>query len=438
MASKQLSLKHLSMPILLEMFLRYFSLIINTVMVSQYSNFLVGAMGAGNQVADLFIIIFSFLSVGCSVVIAQALGAKDYTLARKAIHQSLFLNALLGFVCGSLILWHGEFLLYLLQIPNELLKDSEIYLHMLGICLFFDAMGIVLAAIIRVYNMAYWVMFTTLLMNVVIFIGNFYVLHFTKLELFGVGLSNILGRLVAFSMLIAILSFKLKIHLKIKEMINLEKVVLKKIFNIGGFAAGEHLIWFIQYTIAFAFVASLGKENLSVQTIYFQISLLIMLVGQAISVANEIIIGKLVGAKYLNVAYKHTWIALYFSVIASAFVALLNYVLQDFTMGVVKLEESLKELMIPLFTLSIFLEISRTFNIVMVNSLRASGDARFPFLSGVVFMLGVSLPVGYVLCFYAGLGILGVWIGFCADEFLRGIVNSYRWKSKKWQGKALA
>ncbi|HEC1776232.1 MATE family efflux transporter [Campylobacter sp. RKI_CA19_01128] len=437
MANKQLSLKHLSMPILLEMFLRYFSLIINTVMVSQYSNFLVGAMGAGNQVADLFIIIFSFLSVGCSVVIAQALGAKDYTLARKAIHQSLFLNALLGFVCGSLILWHGEFLLYLLQIPNELLKDSEIYLHMLGICLFFDAMGIVLAAIIRVYNMAYWVMFTTLLMNVVIFIGNFYVLHFTKLELFGVGLSNILGRLVAFSMLIAILSFKLKIHLKIKEMISLEKVVLKKIFNIGGFAAGEHLIWFIQYTIAFAFVASLGKENLSVQTIYFQISLLIMLVGQAISVANEIIIGKLVGAKYLNVAYKHTWIALYFSVVASAFVALLNYVLQDFTMGVVKLEESLKELMIPLFTLSIFLEISRTFNIVMVNSLRASGDARFPFLSGVVFMLGVSLPVGYVLCFYAGLGILGVWVGFCADEFLRGIVNSYRWKSKKWQGKAL-
>ncbi|EGK8091101.1 MATE family efflux transporter [Campylobacter lari] len=437
MASKQLSLKHLSMPILLEMFLRYFSLIINTVMVSQYSNFLVGAMGAGNQVADLFIIIFSFLSVGCSVVIAQALGAKDHTLARKVIHQSLFLNALLGFVCGSLILWNGEFLLYLLQIPNELLKDSAIYLHMLGICLFFDAMGIVLAAIIRVYNMAYWVMFTTLLMNIVIFIGNFYVLHFTKLELFGVGLSNIFGRLVAFGMLVAILSFKLKIHLKIKEMISLEKIVLKKIFNIGGFAAGEHLIWFIQYTIAFAFVASLGKENLSVQTIYFQISLLIMLVGQAISVANEIIIGKLVGAKYLNVAYKHTWIALYFSVVASAFVALLNYALQDFTMGVVKLEESLKELMIPLFTLSIFLEISRTFNIVMVNSLRASGDARFPFLSGVVFMLGVSLPVGYVLCFYAGLGILGVWIGFCADEFLRGIVNSYRWKSKKWQGKAL-
>ncbi len=106
-------------------------------------------------------------------------------------------------------------------------------------------------------------------------------------------------------------------------------------------------------------------------------------------------------------------------------------------MDLLDLKPELRELMLPLFTLSIFLEISRTFNIVMVNALRASGDAKFPFFSGLVFMMGVSLPVGYVLCFHFGLGILGVWIGFCADEFLRGLVNAYRWKSKKWQGKAL-
>ncbi|WP_276607616.1 MATE family efflux transporter [Campylobacter helveticus] len=434
---KQLSLRRLSVPIFCEMFLRYLSLIINTVMVSQYSNSLVGAMGAGNQILDLFITIFSFLSVGCSVVIAQALGARNFTLARKVIHQSLFLNALLGFFCAVFIFICGDFLLTLLKIPQELLKDSQIYLHMLAICLFFDAVGIVMAAVVRVYNHAFFVMFVTLLMDGVIVLGNYIVLHHTNLELFGVGLSNIFGRILAILALFFILAFKLKIHLKIREMLALEKEVLKKVLNIGGFSAGENLLWIVQYTIAFAFVASLGKENLSVQTIYFQISMMIMLIGQAISVANEIITGKLVGAKYFNVAYKHTWIALYLSLIASALVALLNFILQDFTMGVLKLEEVLKEIMIPLFTLSIFLEIFRSFNIVMVNALRASGDAKFPFFSGLVFMMGVSLPVGYALCFYAGLGIVGVWLGFCADEFLRGLVNAYRWKSKKWQNKAL-
>ncbi|MBR6611063.1 MAG: MATE family efflux transporter, partial [Campylobacter sp.] len=165
--------------------------------------------------------------------------------------------------------------------------------------------------------------------------------------------------------------------------------------------------------------------------------LFIMLIGQAISIANEIIIGKLVGAKKLQIAYKHTWRALYISILASFLVALANFIFNQQTMSALNLNIELKELMIPLFTLSIFLEVARTFNIIMVNSLRASGDARFCFYSGVVFMFGVSLPVGYILCFNFGLGILGVWIGFCADEALRGITNAWRWKSKKWQDKAV-
>ncbi|WP_096020747.1 MATE family efflux transporter [Campylobacter lanienae] len=437
MSSKQLSLKALSVPIFFELFLRYLSLIINTLMVAAYSNFLVGAMGAGNQILDIFITIFTFLSIGCSVVITQAIGARDKILARKAIHQSLFLNSILGLICAAGIVWHGELILELMNVPKELMAQSSIYLYMLGICLFFDAVGIVLASIIRVYNRAYSVMFVTILMDGVTLIGNYYVLNFTQSELFGVGLSTIIGRVVAIIILIFILIYILKFIPKFSEFIKLERAVINKIIKIGGWAAGENLLWIVQYTIAFGFVASLGKENLSVQTIYFQISLFIMLIGQAISVANEIIIGKLVGAKKLQIAYKHTWRALYVSVLASFLVAFTSFLAQDETMNALNLNPSLKELMIPLFTLSIFLEVARTFNIIMVNSLRASGDAKFCFFSGVVFMFGVSLPVGYILCFNFGLGILGVWIGFCADEALRGFTNSWRWKSKKWQTKAV-
>ncbi|TKX32003.1 MATE family efflux transporter [Campylobacter estrildidarum] len=437
MAKKQFSLSKLSIPIFWDLFFRFLSVIASTAMVSHYSNNLVGAMGAGNEIIDLFITVFSFLSVGCSVVVAQAIGAKDTALARKVIHQSLFLNLLVGLVCGSFILWQSEFLLHLLNIPQELLKDSQNYLDMLAICLVFDAVGLILSAIIRVYNKAYWVMLVGFMMDIIVVIGNFYVLHFTQLELFGVGVSNIVARVVAVIAMFLIVVYKLKIHLKIKEMLKLEKDVLKKVFSIGGFSAGENLIWISQYIISFSFVASLGKENLSVQTIYFQLSLLIMMVGIAMSVANEIIVGKLVGARHENIAYKHTWQALYFSVIVTILVVLIHYSLKDFTMNLLDLKQVLREIMLPLFTLSIFLEIARTFNIVMVNALRASGDAKFPFFSGMVFMLGVSLPVGYILCFHYNLGILGIWIGYCADESLRGLVNAYRWKSKKWQGKAL-
>lgn len=88
---------------------------------------------------------------------------------------------------------------------------------MLAICLFFDAIGIVLAAIVRVYNMAYWVMLIGFLMDIVVICGNYYVLHHTKSELFGVGLSNIFARIVAIVALLVILFINLKFILKSKK-----------------------------------------------------------------------------------------------------------------------------------------------------------------------------------------------------------------------------
>lgn len=410
---------------------------LNTYMVSQHSAYLVGSMGAGNQILDLFITIFSFLSVGCSVVIAQALGARDFNLAKKAMHQSLFLNALLGFVCGAIILFYGDNLLHFLNVPEGQFSQASIYLKMLGICLFFDAVGIILASIVRVYNMAYFVTLTSLVMNFISVGLNYYTLHYTNWELWGVGLATIIGRVAAIFILLIVLIFRLKIKIYFKELFNLEKEVLKKVLKIGSFSAGENLIWIIQYTIALSFVYSLGAEYASVQTIYFQISMFIMLTGAAFSIANEIIIGKLVGARATNVAYKHTWRVLYLSLFVTLIVVLINFFGKDFIMDKLGLESIFREIMLPLFGLSIVLELGRTFNIVMVNSLRASGDAKFPFIMGLIFMLGVSLPVGYTLCFHFGFGIVGVWIGFCFDEWLRGLCNAYRWKSRKWQDKAV-
>ncbi|CBG39871.1 MATE family efflux transporter [Helicobacter mustelae] len=428
---KKLSLKALSIPIFLEIFLHYASLMINTYMVAGHSNFLVGSMGVGNQIFDLFITIFNFLSIGCSVFIAQSIGARDLNLANSALHQSLGLNFLVGAVCGGVIYFFASELLLALHTSQELFSQASIYLKSLAICIFLESTGIILASVLRVYNQAYLVSLTSLLMNLLQILLNYFVLYHTSLELLGIGVATIIGRIVFLALLLWVLFYQTKILLNLKKLFYFQGQILKKILNIGGFSAGENLLWIVQYTIAFSFVNELGPTHTSVQTIYFQISLLIMLIGQAISMANEIIVGKLIGANAFKVAYKHTWIALYISVFSSFIVALVNFLYRDFTLEKLHATSNFEAIMLPLFALSLVLETGRTFNIVMVSALRASGDAKFPFFSGCIFMFGVSLPVGYILCFYFGLGILGVWIGFCADEWMRGICNALRWRSKK-------
>lgn len=436
-----LSLKKLTVPIFIDLFLHFITLIMNTYMVAKVSIHLVGAMGAGNEVMDLFITIFNFLSVGCSVVVAQALGARNNNLAKRVIHASLTFNTIIGIVSASVIYFFGYEILELLRVPQQLRGDSFSYLHILGIALAFDGIGMVLAAVLRVYNLATAVMLVSLLMNVITLFGNAVALFgwfgLANYGLYGVGLSTLIGRLIGVFVLLWILVRVAKVRIYIKMLFSLPFNILKKILSVGLPSAGENLLWTTQYLVAFSFIASMGEASLNVQTIYFQITLLILLCGASISVANEVIVGHLVGAMKFDEAYTRTFHALRLGLIATLVVVLVAYFAKFEIMQRLNLTPELQKVMLPLFTLSIVLETGRTFNVVTVNALRASGDAKFPLMTGFIFMWGLSLPLGYFLGIDLGYGIVGVWVGFVADEWLRGLVNTWRWRSRKWQSKRL-
>ena len=436
-----LSMKKLVVPIFLDMFLHFITLIINTYMVTKVSVHLVGAMGAGNQVMDLFMTIFNFLSMGCSVVVAQALGAKQNELASSVIHASITSNTVFGIFSAIIIYLFGYNILNLLNVPSDLINDSFSYLHILGFALLFDGIGMVLAAVLRVYNLATAVMLTSVLMNVITIFGNAIALFgwfdLPNLGLQGVAISTFVGRLIGVFVLLYMLIRVAKVKIYLSKLLVVPFGILKKILSVGLPSAGENLLWMAQYMVAFGFIASMGEATLSVQTIYFQITLLILLCGASISVANEVIVGHLVGASEFNEAYTRTFKALWLGISITLIVVLIAYALKYKIMDALYLDENLRKIMLPLFTLSIVLEAGRTFNIVIVNALRASGDAKFPLVTGLIFMWGLSLPLGYFLGIHLGWGIIGVWIGFCADEWLRGLANTWRWRSKKWQEKRL-
>lgn len=51
--------------------------------------------------------------------------------------------------------------------------------------------------------------------------------------------------------------------------------------------------------------------------------------------------------------------------------------------------------------------------VVATGALRGAGDTRTPFLVNVVAYWGIGLPLAYLLCFHAGWGAPGLWLGLC-------------------------
>lgn len=440
MQNKQMTLFGLAVPIFFDMFLRSLTLIINTYMVSQVSVYLVGAMAAGNQIFNLFITIFNFLGIGCSIVVAQSLGAKNLNLALRAIHISITFNAFLGLFSTATIFFFTEFALELLNVPKDVFRESYEYLHYMSLALFIAGIGVVLASIIRVKNLANSIVFVSAVVNILIVLGNTVALGFIggkDYGLKGVAISSVISQSIGLIAFLFIMVKLARIHLHLGLFFKFTWEILSKILKVGLPSAGENLLWIGQYMVAFSFVAMLGSASLSVQSIYFQISAFIFLASSSIAMATEVIIGHLVGASKFSEAFARGFSSLKIGVGITWIVLVIVFLLREQIMDELKLTPEIKDIMRPLFWLSLVLESGRGFNIIMVSCLRASGDARFPFIAGIIFMWGVSLPIGYYLGIRLGYGIVGIWAGFCFDEWLRGIANTLRWISRKWESKKL-
>jgi Na+-driven multidrug efflux pump len=81
--------------------------------------------------------------------------------------------------------------------------------------------------------------------------------------------------------------------------------------------------------------------------------------------------------------------------------------------------------------MSIPLEAGRVFNIVVINSLRATGDVRFPIKMAVVSMWFVWVPLAW-LAVKLGWGLPGIWLAMCTDEWFRGLSMFRRWRRRTW------
>jgi Na+-driven multidrug efflux pump len=85
-----------------------------------------------------------------------------------------------------------------------------------------------------------------------------------------------------------------------------------------------------------------------------------------------------------------------------------------------------------LLRLAIILEPGRVFNVIVISSLRATGDVGFPIQMAVLSMWCVWVPLAWLLGLKLGLGLVGVWIAMMTDEWLRGLLMYWRWKKRRW------
>ena len=128
-------------PIFLETFLILLLGVVDTLMLSHYSDNAVAAVGVVNQLLNMVFLLFNVTAVGTSVMCALYFGARDSKSFTQVIGVSLLFNALIGLLISLLLSFGGKQMLIWMDIRPDLMPMAISYMkiewfsfHILDLC----------------------------------------------------------------------------------------------------------------------------------------------------------------------------------------------------------------------------------------------------------------------------------------------------------------
>ena len=439
---RKLSLLAITWPIFVEQLSHILPGVVDTFMVSHLGDNAVAGLAVAHQIVMFCIMLFSFVGIGAGVVLTHHLGAGDRDGAEQVAATAIGVNFWLGMVVSLLVWASAPQLLQLLHLPPALMPFAQPFLALMGATLFLEALNIAFGATMRAHGHMREVMFIAVGINVLNICLN-YVLIFgmfgaPKLGVVGAALSTVISRFIACIALGWLLRRQLKLRLRLKSILAVSGQTLGRILQIGVPAAGENICFMISFMIITYFVGQMGATALATFAYAMQLSMIMMMLGISIGIANEIVIGHMVGAGDFDGAYRQLLRSLRIGLAVTVALTVAVVLAARPLFAMFTANQEIVAAGASLLLISLALEPGRTFNLVVINSLRATGDARYPVLMGMCSMFGVAVPLAWLLGLHWGWGLTGVWIAFTCDEWVRGISMYRRWKSRVWETHARA
>lgn len=434
---KKKSLLQLTWPIFIESF--FFMLLgsVDVYMLSRYSDNAAGSIGVSNQVIGISGLVFTIITTGTAIVCAQYIGAnKEKKEMHKLIGAALQINALAGIIMSVIMFFFAKQLLGFMALETELFEDGMAYMQIVGGFVFLQSIVGTLTAVLRSYGKTMVCMVNTLFMNIFNVCMNYMLIFgkgpFEEMGVRGAAISTTISKIIALFVLGTIAFSTVIKDFNIKYLFAFNKEELRKILHLGLPSAGETISYNMARLFVTRVITAIGSAAVITNTYLSTITNYNYLFAVAIAQGTAIMIGWKIGANEKEEAYKlclsSFWKGFTMSmIITGGCIVFGRYILECFTE-----DKYIIELGITIFIIDIINEAGRSANLIIINSLRAAGDVRFPVVVGVISNWGIGVLLSFVFGIVLDMGFPGVWLALGLDEAVRGVIMYIRWKKKKW------
>lgn len=439
---KKMKLFSLAWPIFIETTLFMLLGFVDVFVLSRYNDLAASSVNTANQAISITTIVFTVISTASAVMISQYLGAKKRESASRVAALSITFHFIFGVLISLLFVFFGKQILSFIGAKGDVLGFSSEYLSIVGGFIFLQALMSSMSVIIRNHGMTKISMCVTVAMNVmntVLDVG--FVLGlgpFPRLGVKGVAIATTMSRVMGVCVLGAVLFKKIEKPSIFRLLRPFPKEDVGNILRIGVPSALETFLYNISQVIITSIVLNcLTQAELITKTYLHNITMFFYIFAVAIGQASQIMIGHLVGAKKFDEADKQAKKSYGLALLIVMSASLVGVLFRSKLVGIFTEDSVVITLGSNLLLINIALEFGRASNLVLIACLRGTADVFYPTVCAIFSMVFVSTLGSYFFAVVLDMGIYGLWIANAADECVRGVLMLLRWRSKKWQTKAL-
>lgn len=429
-------LKEMMVPLFLEQLLLLVVGLADTMMVSYAGESAVSGVSLDTMIYTIFTMLFTALSTGGCIIVAQYIGHKEIDKASRSASQLFLISAIFSLVCMVLMLAFGNTLLSLLypKVEADVMQACKTYLFIVTLSFPANAIYNAGTALYRAMGKTSTTMKVSMAMNLVNIVGNAIGVFVLHLEAAGVAWPTTISWYFA-CVVMTILCFQRNniVSIYLKHIFTFDKDIIQRILKVAIPNAIENGLFQVAKVLLGSLTSTFGTQQIAANGIGQTIWSLSACSLTSMSNAFVTCVGQCKG-KGDDVATRYYLLKL------TRITALMSFIWNAFILCMMPLLVQLydisdytKELLYTIVIIhNIFSGTVGVFFSPFSSGLRAAGDIKFTMIVSIFCTVIVRTSLSFLFAYNFGLGVIGIALAMVSDWTLKSILVIARYHSGKW------
>jgi putative MATE family efflux protein len=430
----------LSLPVAAQMLMQSLLGMADVIMVGDLGSSAIAAVGLAAKIHFLLLVLMSGLATGCSILVAQYIGAKDFVSCQRSLAVTLLVGTtvmipfvlVFGFASNTWVGWIN---------PDEkVVALAAQYLIITAPALLFTQWIVIYEASLRALGSTTMPLVAGVFAAALNIIGNYALIGgnwgFPALGVAGAAWATLGSRFLQLLIVVGwIYAKKHGFALSFAQLrMGLDKVQISRYLAFSLPLVANYAIWAVGNSTYHLVTGYAGTEALAVMGVIVPIESAFFALFVGLANASAVLIGRELGAGNNETAWQlHKFFDRITFVLLIVFCSALWFARPWMLLFFDQLDEKSTDLLLStlgVFCLLVWVKIINMMRIIGV--LRAGGDNRFTLITDTIVMWVFGLPIYIAVVFLTKLSFVYIYALMFLEDGLKFIPVIKRVISRKW------